>query len=70
MELVTVFRTFNEAEAQLIRSRLESENFHPFLANEYSNAALGGGSPATSLRIEVPEEEAAEAREFLAAPAE
>ena len=37
MKLVTIATSFNLAEAQLIRSRLEAAGFHPFIANE--NAA-------------------------------
>jgi hypothetical protein len=70
MKSVVVFKTFNQADAQLVRSRLEAANFHPFIANENSAAWLGGMSTATTLRIEVPANEAADAREFLATPTE
>jgi hypothetical protein len=70
MNPVTIFTTFNQAEAQLVRSRLEAADFHPFVANENSSAWLGGTSTATLLRIEVPETEAADAKEFLDAPTE
>jgi hypothetical protein len=70
MNPVTIFTTFNQAEAQLVRSRLEAADFHPFVANENSSAWLGGTSTATLLRIEVPENEAADAKEFLDAPTE
>lgn len=70
MKAVTIYKTFNQADAQLIRSRLEAANFHPFIANENVAQWLGGLSNATTLRIEVPEVEAAEAAEFLAAPPE
>ena len=67
MNPVTIFTTFNQAEAQLVRSRLEAADF---VANENSSAWLGGTSTATLLRIEVPENEAADAKEFLDAPTE
>ena len=67
MKPVVIFTTFNQAEAQLVRSRLEAANFHPFIANENVAQWLGGLSAATTLRIEVPESEATEARAFLAA---
>jgi hypothetical protein len=70
MKLVTISTNFNLAEAELVRARLEAAGFHPFLANEMAAGWLGGTSTATLLRIEVPEAEAAEAKEFLAAPAE
>ncbi len=68
MKSVVVFTTFNQAEAQLVRSRLEAASFHPYVANENVSQYLGGFSAATTLRIEVPESEAAEAKAFLAAP--
>jgi hypothetical protein len=68
MKPVVIFTTFNQAEAQLVRSRLEAANFHPFIANENVAQWLGGLSTATTLRIEVPESEATEAKAFLDAP--
>jgi hypothetical protein len=70
MNLVTLCTSFYPAEAQMIRSRLEAAGFHPFLANENTAAWLGGVSTATLLRIEVPESEAADAKEFLDTPVE
>jgi hypothetical protein len=68
MKLVTIATDFNLAEAQLTRSRLEAAGFHPFIANENASGWFGGTSTATMLRIEVPEEEAADAKEFLETP--
>jgi len=70
MNLVTIATNFNLAEAELTRSRLEAAGFHPFVANEMAAGWLGGTSTATLLRVEVPEDEAAEATEFLAPPTE
>ena len=69
MKLVTVATNFNLAGAELVRARLAAAGFHPFLANEMAAGWLGGNSTATLLRIQVPEDEAADAKEFLAAPA-
>jgi Putative prokaryotic signal transducing protein len=66
MDLVTVFTAFNPADAQLARSRLEAAGFHPFVANE--NAALSMDRYALTvggILVQVPDEEAADAREFL-----
>jgi Putative prokaryotic signal transducing protein len=66
MDLVTVFTAFNPADAQLARSRLEAAGFHPFVANE--NAALsmdGYALTVGGILVQVPDEEAADAREFL-----
>jgi Putative prokaryotic signal transducing protein len=71
MNLVTVATNFNLAEAGLVCARLEAAGFHPFMGNENASSWLGGTmSTATLLRIEVPENEAEAAKEFLDAPAE
>ena len=69
MDFVTVLTTFNQTEAQLVCSRLEAANFHPFIANENAAALAGFGtySSAGMLRVQVPEAEANDAREFLEA---
>ncbi|HEU6448207.1 MAG TPA: DUF2007 domain-containing protein [Verrucomicrobiae bacterium] len=70
MDFVTVFSTFDLNEGQIVRSRLEAANFHPFIANENASAWLGGFgnfSSAGMIRVQVPEAEAADATEFLEA---
>jgi hypothetical protein len=67
MNLVTIFTAFNLAETQLLRARLEAAGFHPFLANENVSSWLGGFSTATTIRLQVPENEAIAAKEFLEA---
>ena len=67
--MVTVFKAFSPAEAQLIRSRLEAADFHPFVAGELSALSTDGYSLATGgIRVQVPEAEAGDAREFLNTP--
>jgi len=66
MDFVTVHTTFSAAEAQLVRARLEASNFHPNVANEAS-VTFQGFSESTLIRVEVPENEAGEAKDFLAA---
>ena len=69
MSLVTVFTAFSPAEAQLVRSRLEAANFHAVVLHELSALSLDGYSLAAGgIRVQVPEEEAADARELLNAP--
>jgi hypothetical protein len=65
MDFATIFTAFSLAETQLVRSRLEAAGFHPFIANENVSSWLGGYSSATTIRLQVPETEAAEAKEFL-----
>jgi hypothetical protein len=66
MELVTISTAFNPADAQLTRSRLEAAGFHPFVKNEivgmvFEGYVMGVGG----IQVQVPEDEAAEVREFL-----
>jgi hypothetical protein len=69
MSLVTVFTAFSPAEAQLVRSRLEAANFHAIVLHELSALSLDGYSLAAGgIRVQVPEAEADDAREFLNAP--
>ena len=65
MDFATVFTAFTPADAQLACSRLEAAGFHPFVANENASSYLGGYCAATMIRIQVPEAEAADAKEFL-----
>jgi len=70
MKLVTVFTAFNPAEAQLARSRLEAAEFHPFVTNELAALSIDGYALAAGgIHVQVPEDEAADAKEFLNAPA-
>jgi hypothetical protein len=66
MSLVTVQTAFNPADAQLVRSRLDSAGFHPVVTHELSALSLDGYAMAAGgILVQVPEEEAAEAKEFL-----
>jgi len=67
MSLVTVYTSFSPAEAQLVRSRLEAAEFDVFMANELSALSMDGYSMAVGgVRVQVPEDQAAEARELIA----
>ncbi|HTI99611.1 MAG TPA: DUF2007 domain-containing protein [Dongiaceae bacterium] len=66
MELVTIYTSFSPAEAQLVRARLEVAEFHPFVADELAALSMDGYSLAAGgIRVQVPDSEAAAAREFL-----
>ena len=68
MELVTVFSAFNPADAQLARSRLEAAGCHPEVLHELSSLSMDGYAMAAGgILVQVPDEEAADAKEFLAA---
>lgn len=69
MDFSTIFTGFNLADAQLVHSRLEAAGFHPIIINEFTAGMFGGGANAISpVAIQVPEAEAADAKEFLIAP--
>ena len=69
MGLVTVARVFSPAEAQLIRSRLDAARFNAVVMNELSALSLDGYSMAAGgILVQVPEEEAADAKVLLNAP--
>lgn len=68
MDFVTVITTGNLTDAQLLCSRLEAAGFHPFVANENTASWLAGYSVLANVQVQVPEAEAADAKEFLAAP--
>lgn len=63
MEPVVVFRTFDLAEAQLIRSRLDGAGLQADVAHENSagliDVAVGG------IRVTVPEDQVEEARALI-----
>ncbi len=71
MSLVTIYTAFNPADAQLVRSRLEAAGLHAVVASELSALSVDGYSLAVGgIRVQVPECEAADARELLTAPPE
>jgi len=66
MKLVTIYRTLSPIDAQLLRSRLEAAGFHPELAHENVAFNVEGGAFATGgVYLQVPEDEAEEAREII-----
>jgi hypothetical protein len=69
MNLVTIFKAFSSADAELTRARLEVAGFHPVIMGELAALSMEGYSVATGgIRVQVLEDEAAEARAFLDAP--
>jgi Putative prokaryotic signal transducing protein len=68
MQMITVFTAFNSADADVVNSRLDAAEFHPFIIHEL--AAQGMDVASGGIRVQVPEDEAEEARAFLAAPSE
>lgn len=67
MSLITVYRSFNEAEAQLAKSRLEAADIEVYLAHELAATAAEGFSMATGgVLVQVPDDKAEEAKALLA----
>ena len=67
MPIGTVYRAFNPADAQLVRSRLEAAGFHAFVTNELSALSMDGYALAAGgILVQVPGEETEEAAKFLA----
>jgi len=66
MQLVTIYTAFNPTDAQLVRGRLETAEFHPFVKNELAALSMDGYALAAGgIQVQVPEDEAAEAKAFL-----
>jgi hypothetical protein len=64
--MTIVYRAFNPADAQLVRSRLDAAQFHPVVTNELSALSLDGYALAAGgILVQVPDEEGADAKEFL-----
>lgn len=67
MTLVTIHRSFNPAEADLIRSRLEAAEFPVTLAHDFAALNLEGYAlTAGGILVQVPEDRADEAKALLA----
>ena len=69
MRRITVFSTFNDAEAHVVRARLETAQLHPSVEHELVGSSAGGFSVSTGgILVQVPEDEAELARALLEAP--
>ena len=66
MNLVTIFKAFSPAEAELTRARLEAAGFNAVVIGELAALSTEGYSAATGgIRVQVMEDRAVEARAFL-----
>jgi hypothetical protein len=66
MKFVTVYQTFSSAEAQIIRSRLETAEFLVNVNHELASINMEGYSLATGgILVQVPEDQADEARALI-----
>ena len=66
MEFVTVYRGLSMAEAELVRSRLEANQFLVNVKNEDASFAIGGQAMAAGgIMVQVPEDQVDSARALL-----
>jgi hypothetical protein len=66
MDLVTVSRLFNPAEADLLAARLSAAGFDVHVHGDGAALSLEGYSMATGgIRVKVPADQEARVREFL-----
>ncbi len=66
MEWVTIYRAFNPAEAQVIRSRLDAAGFEVNMADEIAAMSIEGYSLAAGgIRVQVHPAAAEDARRLI-----
>ena len=66
MNLVTVHRSFNPAEAEVVRSRLEASDFDVRLAHDLASLSVEGYALAAGgILVQVPQEQADAARRLV-----
>jgi hypothetical protein len=69
MQMVTVFTALSPVDADLALARLSAADFHPTLSGGLSGIDNPGfGFSPAGILVQVPEDEADDAREFLAEP--
>lgn len=65
MDFITVSRFANPAEAALIKSRLEANGFFVNIKSEDEAISFGYGVPIGGVQVQVPEDQAENARALL-----
>ena len=66
MKLETVYMSFSPADALLVSGQLEAAGFVTRVKNELASMSLDGYSMAAGgIQVQVPEDRAVEAREFI-----
>ena len=71
MKLVTVYRTFSAADAQLVRSLLDAAEIPAMVTDELAALSTEGYSMSTGgIRVQVPSEHMEAARELIEAKPE
>lgn len=70
MDFATIYQSFNESDALLVRSRLEAAGFEAHIVNAIAAATTAAPITTGGVWVQVPAERAEEARQFLDAPPE
>jgi hypothetical protein len=66
MDFVTIYRSLNPADADLVRSRLEANSFLVNIKNEIAARNIDGYALAAGgLLVQVPEDQAESARQLI-----
>jgi hypothetical protein len=66
MDLVTIYTALNPADADLVRSRLEANDFLVNVRNEIAARTIDGYALAAGgLLVQVPEDQAESARQLI-----
>lgn len=66
MDFVTVYRAFSPADAELVRSRLEANDFLVNMKNENAALSVDGYAMAVGgIQVQVPEDQAQSARTLI-----
>jgi hypothetical protein len=66
MDFVTVYRAFNPADAELVRSRLEANEFLVNMKNENAALSMDGYAMAVGgIMVQVPEDQVESARALI-----
>ncbi|MFN7138909.1 MAG: putative signal transducing protein [Limisphaerales bacterium] len=65
MDFVTIYKTLNSADADLVRAQLEAAGFQAEIATEFATLELAAPTTAGGIRIQVPEDQAADAKALL-----
>lgn len=69
MELVTVYKTFSPGDAHVQRSRLEAAGLQASIKNELSSVLIDGYTMAAGgIQVQVPADQAEDARLLIATP--
>jgi hypothetical protein len=65
MDFVTVSKSPNQAEAEVVRSQLEANGFTVNLKDDKDALSFGYGATIGQVEVQVPEDQAASARVLL-----